>query len=287
MCTAARGCLTNFFSVQFRLKQPIKLVIWEPKKNIYTFKHTHTYIYIHIAYIIYMYIYIYICKYTQIYPAMFGASPSPKPGPFKNSPASLKLQFLAISTARFLFFDSWLKQFLKNHLLYHVYISLIMSWIHFDTSQVLTGVSYRPYGSAESVSFTAKVSSPTSMTLSTVVLRQWIASQHRPRKRHISRLRKDEKKLGMYIYIYIYKYICISTEACIIPILVDGLKKGCLNDFKRICWLTLWDEVDGFTDSISIQIQFSWKPWAPCGLETVMVVKVDQVHQWFEAVGWQ
>ena len=95
-----------------------------------------------------------------------------------------------------------------------------MSWIHFDTSQVLTGVSYRSYGSAESFSFTAKVTSPTSMTLSTVVLRQWIASQHRPRKRHISRLRKDEKKLGMYIYIY----ICISTEACIIPILVDGLK---------------------------------------------------------------
>ena len=30
MCTAARGCLTNFTCVQFRLKQPIKPVIWEP-----------------------------------------------------------------------------------------------------------------------------------------------------------------------------------------------------------------------------------------------------------------
>ena len=87
-----------------------------------------------------------------------------------------------------------------------------LCWIHFDTSAGAskTGVSYRSYGSAESVSFTAKVTSPTLMTLSTVVLRPWIASQHRPRKRHISRLRKDEKKCGnVYIYIYMYMYMYI------------------------------------------------------------------------------
>ena len=34
MCTAARRRLTDITCVQFRLKQPIKPVIWEPKKNI-------------------------------------------------------------------------------------------------------------------------------------------------------------------------------------------------------------------------------------------------------------
>ena len=37
MCTAARRRLTVITCVQFRLKQPIKPVIWEPKKNIYTY----------------------------------------------------------------------------------------------------------------------------------------------------------------------------------------------------------------------------------------------------------
>ena len=43
MCTAARRRLTDITRVQFRLKQPIKPVIWEPKKKciIHERKHAH------------------------------------------------------------------------------------------------------------------------------------------------------------------------------------------------------------------------------------------------------